>query len=157
MPTLEDAIRIAVAAHAGQKDKEGQPYVTHPLRLMESLHDPDAKTVAVLHDVVEDTSTTLDDLRRVGFSDGIIEAVRCVTHDKREPYADYVVRCKANPVARQVKLADLADNYRLDRTILRSDRVAGDLARLHRYVLSYKYLTDGLSEKDYRELMGTYG
>lgn len=157
MASLEDAIRLAVAAHAGQKDKEGQPYVAHPLRLMENVRDPDAKIVAVLHDVVEDTNTTEADLRGVGFSANVLAAVRCVTHDKQEPYADYVVRCKANPLARQVKLADLADNYRLDRTILRPDRAAGDLARLHRYVLSYKFLTDGMTEKDYRELMATYG
>ena len=76
---------------------------------------------------------------------------------KNEPYADYVVRCKTNPVARAVKLADLEDNTRLDRTILRPDRIARDLARIHRYVLSYKFLTDHLTEADYRALMAAHG
>src|SRR5688572_17629284 len=105
MSTLEKAIAVATAAHAGQQDKEGLPYIMHPLRVMSRVEGDDAQIVAVLHDVVEDTSTTLDDLRAAGFDDRILEAVSCVTHDKQEPYADYVVRCKANPIAQQVKLA----------------------------------------------------
>src|SRR5262245_21648512 len=154
---LETAIRIATAAHAGQRDKEGLPYITHPLRVMARVQNLEAQAVAVLHDVVEDTSTTLDDLRRAGLPDHILDALRLVTHDKNEPYADYVIRCKASPIARAVKLADLEDNTRLDRTILRPDRIARDLARIHRYVLSYKFLTDGLTEAEYRELMAAHG
>jgi hypothetical protein len=157
MSTLESAIRVAVAAHAGQADKGGAPYITHPLRLMAAVDGDGAKIVAVLHDVVEDTAVTLDDLRREGFSADILAAVDCVTHRRGEPYADYVVRCKGHPLARQAKLADLADNCRLERCILRVERIARDLARIHRCVLSYKYLTDRLSESDYRSLMAAYG
>src|SRR5262245_45562627 len=98
MSNLETAIRIAVTAHAGQKDKGGAPYITHPLRLMAAVESDDAKIVAVLHDVVEDTSVTLDDLRREGFSDKLLAAVACVTHQREMPYVDYVVNCKANPI-----------------------------------------------------------
>lgn len=157
MATLERAIQVAVAAHAGQWDKEGQPYVTHPLRLMDRVRGDDARIVAVLHDVVEDTATTLDDLRRAGFGEAVLAALALVTHDKGTPYADYVVRCKSDPVARQVKLADLEDNSRLDRTLLRPHLAARDFARLHRYVLSFKFLTDALGEADYRRMMAEYG
>ena len=91
-----------------------------------------------------------EDLRQEGFSETVSTAVACVTHRQDEPYADYVVRCKTHPLARPVKLADLADNSRLDRCILRVERVARDLSRIHRYLLSYKFLTDRLSEQDYR-------
>jgi (p)ppGpp synthase/HD superfamily hydrolase len=157
MSNLETAIRIAVNAHAGQTDKGGAPYITHPLRLMAAVDSEEAKIVAILHDVVEDTTVSLEDLRREGFSDDILTAVACVTHRKVESYADYVIRCKAHPLARQAKLADLADNSRLDRCILRVKRIDRDLARMHRYVLSYKFLTDGLSESEYRSLMERYG
>jgi hypothetical protein len=157
MSTLESAIRIAVAAHAGQTEKGGAAYITHPLRVMAAVETEEERIVAVLHDVIEDTAVTLDDLRREGFGEDVLAAVACVTHRPGESYADYVVRCKGHPVARRVKLADLADNSRPDRCILRVERVERDLARVHRYVLSYKFLTDRLSEPDYRSLMRAYG
>jgi hypothetical protein len=157
MATLEAAIRIAVAAHAGQTEKGGAAYITHPLRVMAAVDAEEEKIVAVLHDVVEDTAVTIEDLRREGFDDRILASVDCVTHHKSEPYADYVARCKSNPVARRVKLADLWDNSRPDRCILRPERVKRDLARVSRYMLSYKFLTDQLNESDYRSLMQTYG
>lgn len=76
-----------------------------------------------------------------------------VTHSKGEPYADYVVECRSDDIARRVKLADLADNTRLDRTILRPDQIDRDLARVRRYLLSYKFLTDQITEDEYRALM----
>jgi (p)ppGpp synthase/HD superfamily hydrolase len=151
--TIEKALQIAARAHEGQKDKEGLPYILHPLRAMMKVQGEDAQIVAVLHDVIEDTAVTADDLRQAGLSESIIAAVLCVTHRKDEPYADYVVRCRGNEVARQVKLADLEDNSRLDRTILRPQRLQGDLARIRRYVLSYQFLTDRITEDQYRSLM----
>lgn len=157
MSNLETAIRIAVTAHAGQVDKGGALYITHPLRLMAAVEGERAKIVAVLHDVVEDTHVTLDDLRREGFGEDVLAALDRVTHRREQPYADYVIGCMGDPVARQVKLADLNDNMRPDRCILRAGRIARDLTRIHRYVLSYKFLTDGLSEEDYKSLMASYG
>jgi (p)ppGpp synthase/HD superfamily hydrolase len=157
MANIEKALQIAAKAHEGQKDKEGQPYILHPLRAMMSVQGEEAQIVAVLHDVIEDTSVTADDLRRAGFSEQLVAAILCVTHRKDESYADYVVRCKANAVARQVKLADLTDNWRLDRTILRVQRFDADVARLRKYALSYKFLTDQITEEQYRTLMEVKG
>src|SRR4051812_21696551 len=120
---------------------------------MHRVQGEEAQIVAVLHDVIEDTSVTAGDLRQAGFSEQVVVAVLCVTHRKDETYADYVVRCKGNDVARRVKLADLEDNSRLDRTILRPDRIGPDLARIRRYVLSYKLLTDQVTEEHYRAAM----
>jgi hypothetical protein len=153
MATVEKALQIAARAHEGQKDKEGLPYILHPLRAMLSVQGEAAQIVAVLHDVIEDTPVTADDLRQAGFSDEVLAAVLCVTHREGESYADYVVRCKGNEIARRVKLADLTDNSRLDRTILRPQRFEDDVARLRKYFLSYKYLTDQITEDQYRSLM----
>jgi hypothetical protein len=157
MSTLDVAVRIAATAHAGQLDKDGQPYITHPLRVMGRVQGEPAQIVAVLHDVLEDTVTTAEDLRAAGFSEEILAALLCVTHAKDLSYADYVVRIAGNPIARQVKLADLEDNTRLDRTLLRPDRIERDLTRIHRYFLSYRFLSGRLSEADYRRLMAAYG
>jgi hypothetical protein len=155
--TIERALQIAARAHEGQKDKEGLPYVLHPLRMLLAVEGEEAQIVAVLHDVIEDTAVTEADLRQAGFGERVVAAVLCVTHRKEESYADYVVRCKGNDVARRVKLADLADNSRLDRTILRPPRLTADLARIHRYVLSHKFLTDQITEEQYRSLMEAEG
>jgi (p)ppGpp synthase/HD superfamily hydrolase len=157
MATIERALQIAAQAHEGRKDKEGLPYVLHPLRVMLAVEGEEAQIVAVLHDVIEDTSVTEEDLRQAGFGERVVAAVRCVTHRKDESYADYVVRCRGNEVARRVKLADLEDNSRLGRSILRPQRLAADLARIRRYVLSYKFLTDQITEPEYRSLMAEGG
>jgi (p)ppGpp synthase/HD superfamily hydrolase len=151
--TIEKALQIAAKAHEGQRDKEGLPYILHPLRVMMTVEGEEAQIVAVLHDVIEDTSVTAGDLRQAGFSENLVATVQCVTHRKDEPYADYVVRCKSDEVARRVKLADLKENTRLDRTILRPNRLERDLARIRRYALSYKFLTDQITEEQYRRLM----
>lgn len=153
MATLEKALEIAARAHAGQRDKEGLPYILHPLRVMHRVSGEAAQIVAVLHDVVEDTPVTLADLRQAGFSEEILAAAECVTHPREEPYADYVIRCSRNPLARQVKLADLEDNSQISRTILRREREDDDLARMRRYALSYKFLTGQIGEDEYRQRM----
>jgi (p)ppGpp synthase/HD superfamily hydrolase len=153
MATIERALQVAARAHEGQRDKEGLPYILHPLRVMANVTGEAAQIVAVLHDVVEDTSVTFDELAAMGFGADVMDALRLVTHEKSTPYADYVIAAKANPVARQVKLSDLRDNSRLDRTLLRAASVGRDLKRIKRYVLSYKFLTDQLDEATYRELM----
>src|SRR5947208_3305666 len=123
MATIEKALRIAASAHEGQTDKDGQPYILHPLRVMARVEGLEAKVVAVLHDVIEDTQVTADDLREAGFGEPIVAAILCVTHRKDESYAEYVVRCKGDEFARRVKLADLEDNTRPERILLRPDRL----------------------------------
>ena len=109
--------------------------------------------MAILHDVIEDTSVTADDLRREGFGEAILEALERLTHGKDESYAEYVVRCKGRDIARRVKLADREDNSRLSRTILRPDQIEPDIGRVRKDLLAYKFLTDMLTEEQYRAAM----
>ena len=115
--TLERAIAIAAEAHAGQKDRAGAPYILHPIRLMIQMDSENAMMAAVLHDVVENSVWTLDDLRKEGFSNEVLNAVDSLTHrDKEgEDYWDYIQRAKSDPIAIKVKLADLEDNLNPDR------------------------------------------
>jgi hypothetical protein len=153
MATIETAVRIAARAHAGQVDKQNLPYLLHPLRVMDGVDGLEAKMVAVLHDVVEDTEVSLDDLAEAGFSPTVLAAVGCVTHAEGESYVDYVVRCQGNPIARQVKLSDLADNTRLARTIVRPANLQRDIDRFAKYLLSHAFLTGQLTEAQYRAAM----
>jgi (p)ppGpp synthase/HD superfamily hydrolase len=109
-PTLEDAIALACRAHRGQLDKNGQPYILHVLRVMMKQQDPTARIVAVLHDVVEDSETTIDDLRAAGYSAETCDAVDALTRRENEGYDQMIARVAANPLARSVKIADLEDN-----------------------------------------------
>jgi len=151
--TIDKALQIAAKAHEGQADKDGLPYILHPLRVMNSVEGPEARIVAVLHDVIEDTDVTEEDLRREGFGEPVLAALACLTHRKGDSYAEYVVRCRGNEVARRVKLADLEDNSRPSRALLRPDRIEPDMARLRKYFLAYKFLTDMLTENQYRAAM----
>jgi hypothetical protein len=117
--TIEKAIEIAATAHAGVKDKQGKPYLLHPIRVMMDVEDGDAQIVAVLHDVVEDTDVSIDDIRSQGFSNDVVDALNLVTHRKNQPYSEYVIACKQNQISRQVKLSDLRDNTNLGRVLLR--------------------------------------
>jgi len=112
---LEKAIEIAVKAHRGQKDKAGEVYILHPLRVMMSQASEEGKVVAVLHDVIEDSNLTIYDLDAEGFSERIIDAVYSLTKQDNENYFNYVRRCKENDIAKYVKLADLEDNSDLRR------------------------------------------
>lgn len=109
------AMNIAYEAHKGQADKCGVPYIYHPVHLAEQMDDEASVCAALLHDVVEDTSLTFEDLEAEGYGGEIIEALRLLTHDDAVPYMDYVRNIKANPVARKVKLADLKHNSDLTR------------------------------------------
>ena len=103
------AINIAYEAHMGQVDKFGMPYIFHPVHLAESMDNETECIVAILHDVVEDTNVTFEDLEKE-FSNEVIEALRLLTHDKKIPYEKYILQLKDNPIARKVKLADLKHN-----------------------------------------------
>jgi|ERR1044071_3718490 (p)ppGpp synthase/HD superfamily hydrolase len=136
--TVEDAVSIAARAHKGQKDKADAPYLLHPLRMMLRMDTEAAMMAAVLHDVVEDTDWTLERLREEGFSDEVLEAVDCLTHRDGESYDAFVERVRTNPIARQVKIADLEDNM----NVRRISRLAGkDLERLEKYHRAWCALT----------------
>lgn len=137
MSTLERAIEIATEAHRGQRDKAGNDYIGHPLRVMAAGKTTEEKIVGVLHDVVEDSNWTFNLLAIEQFSPTIIEALRCLTHDPRESYDRYIARIKGNPLAVAVKLNDLADNMDIRRLPYLSDK---DVKRLKRYLRAYKQL-----------------
>ena len=109
------AMKIDFAAHKNQTDKNGIPYIYHPIHLAEQMADEKTICVALLHDVVEDTDITFEQLAREGFPDDIIEALKLLTHDDSIQYMDYVKEIKSNPIAAAVKLADLKHNSDLTR------------------------------------------
>ncbi|MBP5947673.1 MULTISPECIES: HD domain-containing protein [Pseudomonas] len=128
--TLERAIAIAATAHAGQVDKGGAPYILHPLKVMLRMTTLEERIVAVLHDVVEDCEISLDDLRKEGFSEGVLSAIESVTKVPGESYEDFVERAAQNPIGRVVKLADLEENSDLSRIASPSWE---DLERIEKY------------------------
>ena len=139
MGTLERAIEIATSAHRGQLDKAGNDYIGHPLRVMAMGQTTEEKIVGVLHDVVEDTVWTFEQLEAEGFSADIIEALRCLTKQSAsEPYDKFIARIKHNPLAVAVKLNDLTDNMDIRRLPYLSDK---DIKRLKKYLKAYKQLT----------------
>ena len=109
------ALKLCFAAHKDQTDKSGLPYVFHPFHLAEQMPDELTTVVALLHDVVEDTPYTLEDLARLGFPQEVLSSLARLTHDPSVPYLDYVAALKEDPIARQVKLADLRHNSDLTR------------------------------------------
>lgn len=130
MSTLERAIQIAAAAHAGQTDKAGEPYILHPLRVMLRVHTEHERITAVLHDVVEDSPVTLAELAAAGFPPAVIDAVAALTKQPGETRILAAKRAAANPIARNVKLADNAENMDLSRIPNPSPK---DLARMQEY------------------------
>ncbi|QYG09269.1 GTP pyrophosphokinase [Janthinobacterium sp. PAMC25594] len=137
--TLERAIEIASATHAGQTDKGGAPYILHPLRVMLRVAPGVQQIVAVLHDVVEDSDgkVTFDDLVREGFSQEVIDGVRAVTKVEGESYEDFIARAALDPVGKAVKLADLAENSDLSRIGAPTQK---DLERIEKYRRAIKQL-----------------
>jgi hypothetical protein len=144
MSTLERAIAIAAAAHSGQKDKAGQPYILHPLRVMLALQKEEERIVAVLHDVVEDTKITPDILPSEGFSEAILSAIDSVTKRVGEDYEAFVLRAAANPIGREVKLADLTDNSDLSRI---SNPTQADYDRVAKYQNAIKIIRAARRDK----------
>lgn len=132
---LERAIEIAVQVHKGQKDKGGSPYMLHPLRVMLGCHNPTEMICAVLHDVVEDTYISLDDLLNEGFSEDIIVALDHLTRRKGEDYDTYINRILGNELACMVKMEDLKDNINISRIPYPTQK---DFDRQEKYEKAYE-------------------
>ena len=135
---LDRAIELAKQHHEGQTDKAGKPYIEHPLRVMNQVESEEEKIVAVLHDIVEDTDISLDDLRSEGFSEEVVSAVECLTKQDGENYDSYIERISFNPLAVKIKLADLEDNRDLTRLPEVTDK---DLERAEKYDKALEKLT----------------
>jgi (p)ppGpp synthase/HD superfamily hydrolase len=135
---LSKAIEIALKAHAGQTDKAGMPYIGHVMRVMQAGRTMDEKIVGVLHDIVEDTPWTFEALQAEGFPSHIIDALRCVTKlSEDEPYEEFILRVKSNPLAVAVKINDLTDNMDIRRLAEITDK---DVQRLRKYLKAYREL-----------------
>ncbi len=139
MSKLEEAILLATVAHLGQIDKSGMPYVLHPLRIMTKMKTESEMMAAVLHDVVEDTGWTLEQLRKKGFPEEVLNAVECLTHREGEDYMASIRRAKANQIARRVKVADIEDNMDLSRITNFTKR---DEERIAKYKIARQLLTE---------------
>lgn len=131
------ALKIASEAHKDQIDKAGRPYILHPLTVACKATTEDECVAGLLHDVVEDSSYTFDDLRMAGIPEHIIEALRLLTHDKKVAYMDYISKIKGNDLARAVKLADLEHNSDLSRLTNITDT---DRERITKYKQAVEYL-----------------
>ena len=133
------ALKLSFEAHKNQVDKSDMPYVYHPFHLAEQMETEETIIVALLHDVVEDTNYTLDDIRAMGFPDSVVDALALMTHDKTVPYMDYVAKIKHNPIAKAVKLADLKHNSDLSRLDIADEEA---LRRVKKYAVAIKLLSE---------------
>ena len=124
------ALKLCFDAHKKQVDKSGLPYVFHPFHVAEQMKDEDTTIVALLHDILEDTSLTVDDLREYGFSEEVIAAVAVLCHDPETDYLDYIAKVKKNRIAAAVKLEDLKHNSDLTRL---DEVTAKDIKRNEKY------------------------
>lgn len=148
MSTISRAIGIAAAAHEGQLRKDETPYVFHPLRLMLKVRGEAEQIAAVLHDVVEDTEWTLEQVRAEGFPEAAMEALELLTHDPAIPYDEYIEGISRNPIARRVKIADLEDNMNLQEIPELTEKDLARSLRYHRHWSRLKALEQGAKTFD---------
>lgn len=144
MATLEHALVIAALAHAGQRDKAGQPYILHPLRMMLKLETEQERMVALLHDVLEDTAVTLAELEEAGFSVEVLQAVQTLTRRPGESRMEAAQRAAQDPLALSVKLADNADNLNPKRI---AEPQEEDLQRMREYRKVRRFLLQARKQK----------
>ena len=133
----KQALKLCFEAHREQTDKSGMPYVFHPFHLAEQMDTEESTTVALLHDIVEDTDYTLEDLKAMGFPNNVIDALALMTHDPRVPYMEYVKAISENPLATKVKLADLRHNSDLSRLDSVDEKA---LSRVKKYAAAIELL-----------------
>ncbi len=138
-PLTKKAMIICFEAHKYQKDKSGLPYVFHPFHLAEQMNDETTTIIALLHDVVEDTDITFDDLKSAGFPEEVTDALRLLTHSPDVPYMDYIANIKNNKSAKEVKLADLRHNSDMSRYDTVTER---DIERQKKYLQAINILSE---------------
>ena len=132
------AMKIAFDAHMGQVDKSGVPYILHPIHLAEQMETEEECIVALLHDTVEDTDITFEQLEKE-FSKTVIDALKLLTHQKNVEYMEYVKKIKDNPIARKVKLADLHHNSDITRLLEVNSK---DIERVEKYKKAMNLLSN---------------
>lgn len=134
MASLARAVAIAAEAHEGQLDKNGAPYILHPIRVMLKMDTEEAMMAAVLHDVVEDSALTLEKLRAEGFSERVVAAIDRLTKREAEKgdYDAFIRRVMEDPLAVQIKIADLEDNMDSRRILRFTEKDAERMAKYHK-------------------------
>ena len=137
-PMLELALSIATKAHRGQFDKAGIDYIEHPIFVASQVDSEEEKAVALLHDVIEDSSVTAEELLNAGLPETVVTAIQILSKKKGQDYQTYLENVKSNPLARVVKLADLKHNSDLSRLRSVTDN---DLERLEKYKRAIDYLS----------------
>lgn len=136
-PMTKKAIKLMYEKHKNQVDKAGMPYILHPLHVAEKMTDEYRTTVALLHDIVEDTDITLEQLSELGFPKEVIDALNLMTHKEEVEYIDYIKGITTNEIATDVKIADLEHNCDLSRL----DKITeADLMRVEKYKYCINYL-----------------
>lgn len=138
-PLSKKAMKLCFEAHKDQVDKSGLPYVFHPFHLAEQMITEETTIVALLHDVVEDTHFTLEDISAMGFPESVTNALALLTHDDAVPYMEYVAAIRNNPIAKAVKLADLQHNSDLTRLDLVDAKA---LQRVEKYRIAIELLSE---------------
>lgn len=141
---LTQAIHLAISYHKGQVDKAGKPYIEHPLRVMNAVEGETEKIVAVLHDTLEDTSISLEEIE-AGFGSEVAAAILAVTRNKDEDYFDFIRRVKGNAISTKVKIADLQDNMNLSRLPVVTEQ---DRLRTSKYEKALTALLKGTAISD---------
>jgi hypothetical protein len=129
-------MKIAYEAHKDQVDKGGIPYILHPIHIAEQMDSSEATIIALLHDVVEDTDWTIEELEQQGFSDDVIDAIKLLTYSKETPYMDYVrkIAFSSNPYAKKVKHADLEHNSDLTRFSVVDEKTLGRVEKYRKAI-----------------------
>ena len=134
---MERAMEIAWEVHRGQKDRHGVPYIFHPIRVMHRCRRVEEQLAALLHDVVEDSDLTCDDLRKEGFPEAVVQAVDHLTKREGETYEQLVERALRSELSRVVKIADIQDKLDVSRIPEMNEK---EQARLKRYLTAYRKL-----------------
>ena len=137
------AMQICFEAHRDQVDKGGMPYVFHPFHLAEQMETEEETCTALLHDVMEDTAWTYEQLAAEGFPSSVMEALALLTHDDNTPYLDYVERLSGNRIAARVKLADLRHNSTAGRLPVIGEK---ERKRMRKYLRAQAILTRGAAD-----------
>lgn len=139
MTLIETSLRIALRAYAGKTDKSGREYILHPLRVMAKMETDLEMSAALLHDVIEDSDITPEELLAEGIPAEVVEAVQHLTRNQGEEYQDFVARAKQNKIAARVKIADIEDNINVLRLPTLNET---DLARVQKYHAAWRLLQD---------------
>lgn len=142
LPLFDKAVEIATKAHEGQTDKSGKPYIGHVMRVSLGCKTQKSKVIALLHDVIEDTPITPDELKAEGIPTDIVEAVLTLSRRQDEPYEEYINRVVPHPLCCEVKIADLEDNMDIRRL---TEIGESDVIRLKKYHKAWKTLTSNIS------------